>query len=91
MVKRRLAGAGGFEPPNAGTKNRCLTTWRRPNIGVGRPYSGPVIKGNRSIEAHNPIMGVSGDATLNSDQTILQSLRHLARAACTNGEAARWA
>ena len=20
-----LAGAGGFEPPNAGTKNRCLT------------------------------------------------------------------
>jgi hypothetical protein len=26
----KLAGAGGFEPPNAGTKNRCLTTWRRP-------------------------------------------------------------
>ncbi len=26
-----LAGAAGFEPANAGTKNRCLTTWRRPN------------------------------------------------------------
>lgn len=25
-----LAGAGGFEPPNDGTKNRCLTAWRRP-------------------------------------------------------------
>jgi hypothetical protein len=30
---RRLAGAGGFEPPNDGTKIRCLTTWRRPNAG----------------------------------------------------------
>ena len=27
-----LAGAPGFEPGNAGTKNRCLTTWRRPNL-----------------------------------------------------------
>ncbi len=26
-----LAGAPGFEPGNADTKNRCLTTWRRPN------------------------------------------------------------
>jgi hypothetical protein len=24
-------GAEGFEPPNGGTKNRCLTTWRRPS------------------------------------------------------------
>ena len=30
-VTRRLAGAAGFEPANAGTKNRCLTTWRRPS------------------------------------------------------------
>ena len=28
-----LAGALGFEPRNGGTKNRCLTTWRRPNGG----------------------------------------------------------
>ena len=26
-----LAGAGGFEPPDAGTKTRCLTTWLRPS------------------------------------------------------------
>ena len=23
-------GTEGFEPPNTGTKTRCLTTWRRP-------------------------------------------------------------
>ena len=28
-----LAGALGFEPRYVGTKNRCLTTWRRPNSG----------------------------------------------------------
>ena len=27
----KLAGAAGIEPANAGTKNRCLTAWRRPN------------------------------------------------------------
>ncbi len=27
-----MAGTGGFEPPNDDTKNRCLTTWRRPNV-----------------------------------------------------------
>jgi hypothetical protein len=26
-----LAGGEGFEPPNAGTKTRCLTTWPTPN------------------------------------------------------------
>jgi hypothetical protein len=26
-----LAGAGGFEPTNAGSKDRCLTTWLRPS------------------------------------------------------------
>lgn len=31
-LKRGLAGAAGFEPANGGTKSRCLTTWRRPNI-----------------------------------------------------------
>ena len=25
-----VAGAAGFEPANADTKNRCLTTWPRP-------------------------------------------------------------
>jgi hypothetical protein len=27
----QVAGAGGFEPPNVGSKGRCLTTWLRPN------------------------------------------------------------
>ena len=26
-----LAGMEGFEPPNGGTRTRCLTTWRHPN------------------------------------------------------------
>ena len=26
-----MAGAVGFEPTNADSKNRCLTAWRRPN------------------------------------------------------------
>ena len=30
-----LAGALGFEPRDGGTKNRCLTTWRRPIRGSG--------------------------------------------------------
>lgn len=25
-----MAGMEGFEPPNAGTKTRCLTTWPHP-------------------------------------------------------------
>jgi hypothetical protein len=27
---KKLAGAGGFEPPYGGIKIRCLTTWLRP-------------------------------------------------------------
>jgi type II secretory pathway pseudopilin PulG len=29
-----MAGDEGFEPPNAGTRNQCLTTWRIPNGSV---------------------------------------------------------
>ena len=25
-----MAGVEGFEPPNAGTRTQCLTTWRHP-------------------------------------------------------------
>lgn len=28
--KRVCSGTEGFEPPNSGTKTRCLTTWPRP-------------------------------------------------------------
>jgi hypothetical protein len=37
-----LAGALGFEPRNGGTKNRCLTTWRRPNGAGGTRFGSPV-------------------------------------------------
>lgn len=30
ICNNTLAGKEGFEPPNAGTKTRCLTTWRLP-------------------------------------------------------------
>ena len=32
---KRLAGAGGFEPPHGGTKIRCLTAWLRPIGSTG--------------------------------------------------------
>ncbi len=34
-----MAGVPGFEPGNAGIKNRCLTAWRYPNtVAVNRKY-----------------------------------------------------
>src|SRR5205814_963254 len=38
-----LAGAAGFEPANAGTKNRCLTTWRRPSRRAACAGEGALI------------------------------------------------
>jgi hypothetical protein len=35
----KLAGPGGFEPPNAGSKDRCLTAWRRPKASLLPPQS----------------------------------------------------
>src|SRR5262245_43546140 len=35
----KLAGAEGFEPTNAGSKDRCLTTWLRPSIEAARDAS----------------------------------------------------
>ncbi len=29
----KLAGVEGFEPPNRGTRTRCLTTWLHPIVG----------------------------------------------------------
>ncbi len=29
---KKVAGAVGFEPTNAGSKSRCLTAWRRPKV-----------------------------------------------------------
>ncbi len=33
---KNMAGAEGLEPANAGSKTRCLTTWRRPSIKIFR-------------------------------------------------------
>ena len=30
----KVAGAEGFEPPNAGSKSRCLTEMRMKNVGL---------------------------------------------------------
>ena len=30
LPRVKMAGLGGFEPPNDGVKVRCLTTWRQP-------------------------------------------------------------
>ena len=62
----KLAGAPGFEPGNGGTKNRCLTTWRRPNAFRGaavlsrrdRRWQLPTGKGRRMTSGrHSPLAG----------------------------------
>ena len=35
-MEAHVAGAEGFEPSHGGTKNRCLTAWRRPNSFRGK-------------------------------------------------------
>lgn len=51
-VGEMLAGALGFEPRYVGTKNRCLTTWRRPNrAGVFSEAGGGVQGAIREIFA----------------------------------------
>lgn len=47
-----MAGAPGFEPGDAGTKNRCLTAWLRPNKSdlcdrLGGLIAAPRAKCNR--------------------------------------------
>jgi hypothetical protein len=34
MPGKLEAGAAGFEPADVGSKGRCLTTWRRPNLAL---------------------------------------------------------
>src|SRR6266481_2990061 len=52
-----MAGAGGFEPPYAGIKIRCLTTWLRPkNLGrLSRtPVTGNKTAGNKPTGSAPP-------------------------------------
>lgn len=52
-----MDGVEGFEPPNNGTKNRCLTAWRYPNRykltayvdGIIAPYTSHVKGFERKI------------------------------------------
>jgi hypothetical protein len=46
---RWLAGAGGFEPPYAGIKIRCLTAWRRPHRGGRGPYWLPAAYSTQDV------------------------------------------
>ena len=39
-----MAGVEGFEPPNAGTRNQCLTTWRHPIGSKDCTPSGPTAQ-----------------------------------------------
>src|SRR5690606_37172740 len=48
--RKFLAGAVGFEPTVHGTKNRCLTTWPRPNcVGV----SSQAVRGVQEAKRKN--------------------------------------
>ena len=38
VMNSKLAGAPGFEPGNVDTKNRCLTTWRRPTMASNNAH-----------------------------------------------------
>src|SRR5947207_10023154 len=50
LITLKLAGAEGFEPTNAGSKDRCLTTWRRPSM-KDRMFSvrSPTVRESRRV------------------------------------------
>jgi hypothetical protein len=80
-----LAGVAGFEPANAGTKNRCLTTWRHPSRPSGeRPYSfeNPVC----NLDAIDPAIIVGRSSALDVNQPVFQFLSQLSWPAAANGK-----
>ena len=52
-----MAGAGGLEPPSAGTKTLCLATWRRPKIMDGN-ISCAVYEFKRFLKFRQPLSDV---------------------------------
>ena len=58
-----MAGMEGFEPPNAGTRTQCLTTWRHPKINVNNgPYAIPpnsnvLVPGDLILPARTKALG----------------------------------
>src|SRR5439155_3741671 len=59
-LAQRMAGAGGFEPPDARSKVSCLTTWPRPTNRTGFPSrsglreSGVMAIGPKERHAEKP-------------------------------------
>jgi LAS superfamily LD-carboxypeptidase LdcB len=51
-----LAGAEGFEPPNASTKNWCLTTWRRPIAILQYLFTTELYCSNFETLAQKPVV-----------------------------------
>ena len=68
----RLAGAGGFEPPNGGIKIRCLTAWLRPTGPGEATLSAKPPAGNKAagrappagLGGGEPGAGVLGDGAI---------------------------
>src|SRR5437763_15538416 len=56
----RLAGEGGFEPPNGGSKGRCLTTWRLPKSAGRDSNKNPVVCAH-SLLGSGPQLSISSD------------------------------
>src|SRR5665648_197624 len=71
-ARPEVAGAGGFEPPDAGTKTRCLTTWLRPSAGRPRRRGAPRRPPQSGRILYHPERGRRGAAGC-------RSLTHQAR------------
>src|SRR5215471_6300724 len=48
LITEKLAGAEGFEPTNADSKDRCLTTWLRPSILAEQSRERPACRTQRA-------------------------------------------
>src|SRR5579862_10038137 len=51
---KKLAGAGGFEPPYGGIKIRCLATWLRPSNRRPGTLAGNAAAGNQAARSAPP-------------------------------------
>lgn len=60
-MRERMAGAPGFEPGNVGTKNRCLTAWRRPSRRGIPAARGLIGRGGAKLNAGRSTK-ICGDA-----------------------------
>jgi hypothetical protein len=58
-----MAGAAGFEPANAGTKNQCLTTWRRPNSSLIITYLAALFLDVGAVDLSRKVRRRSLDAS----------------------------